>query len=80
MTTICHPSMVGCRSIICQPLDEHGKEEGAPILAIDPLSAGLHEHVLVSTDGSHTRKHVGDEKSPLRNIIMAIVDAKTEVG
>ena len=74
VTTICHPSMVGCRSIICQPLDEHGQEEGSPILAIDPLSAGLHEHVLVSTDGSHTRKHVGDDKSPLRNIIMAIVD------
>jgi microcompartment protein CcmK/EutM len=74
VTTVCHPSMVGCRSIICQPLDEHGKEEGTPILAIDPLSAGLHEHVLVSTDGSHTRAHVGDERSPLRNIIMAIVD------
>jgi microcompartment protein CcmK/EutM len=76
VTTICHPSMVGCRSIICQPLDEHGQEEGTPILAIDPLSAGLHERVLVSTDGSHTRNHVGDQKSPLRNIIMAIVDEK----
>lgn len=74
VTTICHPSMVGCRSIICQPLDEQGRDEGSPILAIDPLSAGLHEHVLVSTDGSHTRAHVGDEKSPLRNMIMAIVD------
>ena len=74
VTTICHPSMVGCRSIICQPLDENGKEEGTPILAIDPLSAGLHERVLVSTDGSHTCDHVGDPKSPLRNMIMAIVD------
>jgi microcompartment protein CcmK/EutM len=66
--------MVGCRSVICQPLDEHGGEEGGPILAIDPLSAGLHERVLVSTDGSHTREHVGDPKSPLRNMILAILD------
>ena len=36
VTTICHPSMVGCRTIICQPLDEQGRAEGAPVLAIDP--------------------------------------------
>ena len=76
VTTICHPSMVGCRTIICQPLDDQGREEGAPILAIDPQGAGQHERVLVSTDGSHTREYVKDPKSPLRNMILAIVDAK----
>lgn len=76
VTTVCHPSLVGHRSVICQPLDEQGREEGAPILAIDPLSAGQHQRVLVSTDGSHTRNQVKDQKSPLRNIIMGIVDEK----
>lgn len=74
VSTVCHPSMVGCRSVICQPLDEAGREEGAPILAIDPLSAGRHQQVLISTDGSKTREQVGDPMSPLRNIILAIVD------
>jgi len=74
VSTVCHPSMVGCRSVICQPLDEQGRSEGPPVLAIDPLSAGQHQRVLISTDGSHTRAHVADPKSPLRNIIMAIVD------
>ncbi|MBI4626360.1 MAG: EutN/CcmL family microcompartment protein [Verrucomicrobia bacterium] len=76
VTTICHPSMVGCRTIICQPLDDQGREEGAPILALDPQGAGQHERVLVSTDGSHTREFVKDPRSPLRNMILAIVDAK----
>lgn len=76
VSTVCHPSLVGHRSVICQPLDEQGREEGAPILAIDPLSAGQHQRVLVSTDGSHTRNQVKDQKSPLRNIIMGIVDEK----
>ena len=76
VTTICHPSMVGCRTIICQPLDDQGREEGAPVLAVDPLSAGQHQRVLISTDGSHTREFVKDPKSPLRNIILAIVDEK----
>ena len=74
VTTVCHPSMVGFRSIICQPMDNEGREEGAPILALDPLSAGQHQRVLISTDGSFTRNYVKDQKSPLRNIIMAIVD------
>lgn len=74
VSTVCHPSMAGHRMVICQPLDEQGREEGAPILAIDPLSAGQHQQVLVSTDGSHTRSHVKDEHSPLRNIIMGVVD------
>lgn len=74
VTTVCHPSMVGFRSIICQPMDNEGREEGAPILALDPLSAGQHQRVLISTDGSFTRDYVKDQKSPLRNIIMAIVD------
>jgi microcompartment protein CcmK/EutM len=74
VSSICHPSMNGCRTVICQPVDESGREEGAPILALDPLSAGQHQQVLISTDGSKTRDHVGDPMSPLRNIILAIVD------
>ena len=74
VATVCHPSMTGHRMIICQPLDEKGREEGAPILALDPYAAGQHQRVLVSTDGSHTRNHVKDPKSHLRNIILGIID------
>jgi microcompartment protein CcmK/EutM len=74
VATVGHPSMAGHRSIICQPLDEQGRDEGAPVLAVDPLGAGQHERVLISTDGSFTRAHVKDPKSPLRNIVMGIVD------
>jgi ethanolamine utilization protein EutN len=74
VTAACHPSMVGCRTVICQPLNAEGRAEGPPILALDPYSAGLHERVLVSTDGSATRALVGDPKSPLRNLTIAIVD------
>ena len=74
VSTVCHPSMVGCRSVICQPLDEQGREEGAPILALDPLSAGMHERVLILADGGKTREFVKDPKSPLWNIILALID------
>ncbi len=74
VASVCHPSMHGCRTVICQPLDENGRDEGTPILAIDPLGAGEHQRVVLSTDGSKTREIVGDPKSPLRNMILAIAD------
>ncbi len=74
VSSACHPSMRGTRTVICQPLDADGHDEGAPILAVDPLGAGLHQRVLISTDGSATRELVRDPKSPLRNFVLALVD------
>jgi len=74
VTAACHPSMEGFRTVICQPLDAEGNEEGTPVLAIDCHGAGLHERVILSTDGSSTRELVGDPKTPLRNLIVGIVD------
>jgi microcompartment protein CcmK/EutM len=74
VATVCHPSLHGCRTIVCQPLDARGQDEGAPILAIDPHGAGLHQRVILSTDGAATRDFVKDPKSPLRNLIIGIAD------
>jgi microcompartment protein CcmK/EutM len=74
VSAACHPSMSGWRTVICQPLDENGRDEGAPQLAIDPLGVGLHERVILSTDGSATRELVKDPQTPLRNLIIGIVD------
>jgi microcompartment protein CcmK/EutM len=74
VSATCHPSMEGYRTVICQPIDAEGNDEGTPVLAIDCLGAGLHERVILSTDGSATRELVRDPKTPLRNLIVGIVD------
>jgi len=70
----CHRSMGRFRTVICQPLDAEGRDEGVPVLAIDPLGAGLHQKVILSTDGSATRQLIGDPRTPLRNLIIGVVD------
>ena len=75
VATVCHPSMRGCRTVICQPLNETGAAEGAPVLALDSHGAGQHQRVLVSTDGAAARATVSDEHSPLRNTVIAILDS-----
>ncbi len=79
-STACHPSMRKGRTVICQPLDADHRPDGPPVLALDPLGAGLHQIVFFTTDGSETRRVVNDEHSPLRNLILAIVDPATTVA
>ena len=47
-----------------------------PQVAIDPHGAGMHQRVIISSDGAAARKAVGDEKSPARWMIIGIVDEK----
>lgn len=72
-----HPSLEGWRLLICQPISASGAPEGLPQVAIDAHGAGLHQRVIVSSDGLATRKVVGDNKSPVRWMITGIVDEPT---
>jgi ethanolamine utilization protein EutN len=71
-----HPSFVGWRFVICQPIDGAGAPEGAPQIAIDAHGAGMHQRVIISSDGSAARQAVKDPKSPARWMIIGIVDEK----
>jgi microcompartment protein CcmK/EutM len=46
-----HPSLEGWRLVICQPIGGSGQPEGAPIIAIDSHGAGMHQQVVISSDG-----------------------------
>ena len=71
-----HPSLNGWRLIICQPIGLTGEPEGVPQVAIDPHGAGMHQRVVISSDGSAARAAVKDPKSPARWLIVGIVDEK----
>jgi ethanolamine utilization protein EutN len=71
-----HPSFEGWRLVICQPINNAGQAEGAPQVAIDPHGAGMHQRVIISSDGAASRKVVGDKKSPVRWMVTGIVDEK----
>ena len=69
-----HPSLEGWRLIICQPIDGAGTPEGTPQVAIDAHGAAMHQRVIISSDGMAARKAVKDERSPVRWMIIGIVD------
>ncbi len=69
-----HESVEGNALFLCQPIDENGNDAGAIVAAISPFGGGMGSRVLISTDGSETRKYVGCEHSPLRNSIICVLD------
>ncbi len=71
-----HPSLDGWRLVICQPIGADRQPEGSPQVAIDAHGAGMHQEVVISSDGAAARKAVGDNKSPVRWLVIGIVDEK----
>ncbi len=74
-----HPSLHGRRLVICQPIDVDGGPEGAPQIALDAHGAGMHQRVIISSDGAAARLAVGDPHSPARWMVIGIVD-EAEAG
>ena len=74
VSTIKHASMQGWKLLLVQPLTPDGKEDGEPLLAIDNLGAGSAHVVMVSNDGAGARELVGVRNSPVRWIVLGVVD------
>jgi ethanolamine utilization protein EutN len=73
-STIKHPSMVGLRLIIVQPLSATRHPEADPILAVDKLGSHTGQTVIINSDGKGARELVGNEKTPVRWYVVGIVD------
>ncbi|MFO8026421.1 MAG: EutN/CcmL family microcompartment protein [Opitutales bacterium] len=73
--TIAHPSLRGQKVVLCTPVDEDGRDAGSPIAAVDPIGAGRHARVFITTDGSWTQNTVHDKTSPIRNQVIGIIDS-----
>lgn len=74
VTSTGHPSLRGWRLLICQVLCEGDRPVGDPIVALDALGAGMHETVILTSDGKSVREKIGDRYSPARYMVMALED------
>jgi len=74
VSTVKHPSLTGWKLLLVQPLGPNDWEDGEPLLAIDNLGAGFAHLVLVSNDGAGARQLVGAKNSPVRWMVLGVVD------
>lgn len=78
--TVKHPSLANQRLLIAQPLLPDGGPDGAPQIVIDNLGAGMHQRVVISSDGSESREIVGDPLSPARWNVLGIIDPERSLA
>jgi ethanolamine utilization protein EutN len=64
----------GCKLLIVQPVDPRGADTGAPVVAVDTVSAGFTETVIVVT-GSSARMTARTKDAPVDAAIVGIVDS-----
>jgi len=60
--------------LLVQPLDLAGQEVGDPIVALDAVSAGIGDRVLVVQEGYAAMTSVGRPNSPIDASVIGIID------
>jgi len=74
VATVRHPVYDGHKLLVVQPLGLDGRERGKSYIALDFVSAGKGDRVLVVNEGNSGRQMVGDEQAPVRSVIVGVVD------
>jgi microcompartment protein CcmK/EutM len=67
------PRLEGKTLLIVKPVSPEGKDEGGYLVAVDTVSAGFKERVLV-VSGSSARMAAGCKDTPVDSAIVGIVD------
>lgn len=68
------PRLEGRKLLICKPVSPEGKDEAGYVIAIDTVSAGFRETVLL-VSGSSARLADGCKDRPVDSAIIGIIDS-----
>lgn len=79
-STVHHPSLRGVRLLLCESVDAALAGTGKFFLAADWLGAGKGSIVMVTTDGMAASRKIGDKQTPLRNVVLGLLDGPREVS
>lgn len=64
----------GCKLLICDVCSPDGTLTGFEVVAIDTVGAGVHDYVLVVSEGNSSRQALRDPGAPIDSTIVGIVD------
>ncbi len=74
-STVKHSTLDNLKLLVVQPLMADGRApDGPPLLAVDRMGAGLHETVMLTSDGSAIRDMFQVENAPIRWAVLGVID------
>ena len=68
------PELVDYKLLVIQPLGLDDGPDGAELIAVDRVDAGVGDKVLVVKEGNAARQITGRDKVPLQAVIIGVVD------
>lgn len=74
VSTVQHGFYAGRKLLIVDICDERFTPTGKYLIAIDTVSAGMGDRVLVLDEGNGARQVLADSSGPVRSVIVGIVD------
>lgn len=74
VSTIKDSHLEGYKLLIVQPMNLKGEPEGASMIAVDIVDAGMDDLVLVNKEGSSARTLLEDEKVPVQAVVVGVID------
>jgi len=77
VATVKHAGLQGRAVFAVQPVETDGSDSGESFLAVDHAQSGPGDVVIVLREGNGIRQILGDAKSPVRCLIVGVVDAVT---
>jgi ethanolamine utilization protein EutN len=73
--TIKHPSLVGARLLVVQPLmADRRSPDGDPQIAVDTVAAAVGDTVVITSDGRLLREILKSDATPARWSTIGLVD------
>ena len=69
-----HPSHVGRKAMLVQPLNLDGSSRGDAVIALDSADAGVGDRVLLVIEGFSAMTSVGRPNSPIDAAILGVID------
>lgn len=69
-----HPTLVGAKLLLVQPMTLDDTPRGPALLAIDSVGAGVHEKVLMVLEGRAAGEALGRKGAPVDAAIVGIID------
>ena len=75
-----HPTLEGLKLLLVQPVDEHGKDSGAAIVAFDTVRAGVGDRVFFEGGKEAAQANPNGWFTPADAAIIGMVDAVNVAG
>lgn len=73
-STVKNAHLEGSSLLVVRPVDRRERATGKPFVAVDRVDAGVGDLVLVNKEGGAARIVLGNDRTPVQALIVAVVD------